>query len=136
MNYLLFHSLVEIFSIVVACSVFVIAWNSRAFIKNPYLLFIGGLDLLHTLSYKGMAIFTDYDYYANQLWVAARGMESITLLIAFWFLKTGKLNRPEITFGIYLLATILIIAAIFAWRVFPAAFVEGAGQTAFKKVSE
>ena len=40
-NYLLFHSLAEIFSIVVACSLFMIAWNSRQYIKNPYLLFIG-----------------------------------------------------------------------------------------------
>ena len=58
-NYLLFHSLAEIFSIVVACSLFMIAWNSRQYIKNPYLLFIGiaylfigSIDLLHTLAYK------------------------------------------------------------------------------------
>lgn len=28
-SYLLFHSLVELFSIVVGCIIFVIAWNSR-----------------------------------------------------------------------------------------------------------
>ena len=72
-NYLLFHSLAEIFSIVVACSLFMIAWNSRQYIKNPYLLFIGiaylfigSIDLLHTLTYKGMPIFTDYDFYASR----------------------------------------------------------------------
>ena len=59
-NYLLFHSLAELFSIVVAFSLFSIAWNSRKYLENQYLLFIGfsylfiaGLDLLHTLSYKG-----------------------------------------------------------------------------------
>ena len=73
-NYLLFHSLAEIFSIVVAFSFFTITWTSRNYIKNQYLLFIGigylfiaFLDLLHTLAYKGMPIFTDYSYYANQL---------------------------------------------------------------------
>ena len=142
-NYLLFHSLAEIFSIVVACSVFVIAWNSRGNIKNPYLLFIGIaylfiglLDLLHTLSYKGMSIFTDYDYYANQLWIAARYMESISLLAAFWFLKTGKLNRPGITVAVYVAVSTVIIGTIFIWRTFPVCFVEGTGLTAFKKNSE
>ena len=98
-NYLLFHSLAEIFSIVVAYGIFMIAWNSRKYIENGYLifiaiayLFIGGLDLLHTLSYKGMTIFPDYDYYANQLWIAARYMESLALLTAFsyFYRKTSK----------------------------------------------
>ena len=84
-NYLLFHTLAELYSIVVAFGVFIIAWHSRRFIKNPYLLLIGlayffiaFLDLLHTLSYKGMPIFTDYDYYATSfgsgpaLWRASR----------------------------------------------------------------
>ncbi|MFH1954629.1 MAG: MASE3 domain-containing protein [Pseudomonadota bacterium] len=40
-NYLLFHSLAEIFSIVVASGIFIVAWNSRRFLDNNYLLFIG-----------------------------------------------------------------------------------------------
>jgi hypothetical protein len=40
-NYLLFHSIAELFSIIIACGVFMIAWNSRRFIRNNYLLFIG-----------------------------------------------------------------------------------------------
>ena len=43
-NYLLFHSLVEIFSIIVACGIFIVAWNSRRFLDNNYLLFIGKLN--------------------------------------------------------------------------------------------
>ncbi|MDH3393348.1 MAG: hypothetical protein OEL66_05025, partial [Desulfobulbaceae bacterium] len=85
-DYLLFHSFSEIFSIAVAFALFLIAWNSKEHLSNHYIvflgiayLFIGGLDLLHTLAYKGMPIFTDYDYYANQLWIAARYLESISL---------------------------------------------------------
>ena len=66
-SYLLFHSLSEIFSIVVACGIFMVAWNSRHFLDNNYLLFlgiaylfIGGTDLVHTLSYRGMNIFQGY----------------------------------------------------------------------------
>jgi len=142
-NYLFFHSLVEIFSIVVACSFFMITWNSKRYIKNQYMLFIGIaylfialLDLLHTLSYKGMPIFTDYDYYANQLWIGARYLESITLVAAFYFLGSDKYTKPETIFVIYVIITILIVMSVFVWKVFPVCFVEGVGLTPFKKISE
>lgn len=142
-NYLLFHSLVEIFSIVVAFSFFMITWNSRSYIKNQYLLFVGIaylfiaiLDLLHTLAYKGMPIFTDYDFYANQLWIGARYLESVTLVAAFYFLGTDKVFKPEKLFFAYTIVTSALIASIFYWRIFPVCFVEGQGLTAFKKVSE
>ncbi len=142
-NYLLFHSLAEIFSIIVAFSIFIIAWNSKKYIHNSYLLFIGiaylfiaALDLLHTLSYKGMPIFTEYTYYANQLWIGARYMESLTLLVAFIFLRGDKAPRADIIFTAYAAITSLIIASIFYWKIFPACFVDGVGLTAFKKISE
>ncbi len=142
-NYLLFHSLAEVFSVVVAFSIFVIAWNSKKYIRNPYLsfvgiayLFIALLDLLHTLSYKGMPVFTDYDYYANQLWIGARYMESITLLLAFIFLREGKVLRVNIVFAAYTIITALLIASIFYWKTFPVCFVDGIGLTPFKKISE
>ncbi|MFH2058981.1 MAG: MASE3 domain-containing protein [Pseudomonadota bacterium] len=142
-NYLLFHSLSEIFSIVVAIAFFMITWNLKEYIKNQYLLFIGiaylfiaFLDLLHTLSYKGMPIFTDYDFYANQLWIGARYLESITLLVAFYFLGKNRQIRPEILVFIYAIATALLILSIFTWKTFPVCFVEGSGLTPFKKISE
>jgi hypothetical protein len=142
-SYLLFHSLAEIFSIVIAFSLFLIVWNSREIIRNQYLLFIGiaylfigFLDLLHTLSYKGMPIFTDYDYYANQLWIGARYLESITLLAAFSFLTQNRRVLPAVTFFSYGAITGLLIASIFSWKVFPECFIEGTGLTSFKKNSE
>jgi len=142
-NYLLFHTLAEVFSIVVAFSIFVIAWNSKKYIRNAYLLFIGvaylfiaALDLMHTLSYKGMPIFTDYDYYANQLWIGARYLESITLLLAFMFLSGNKVPKANIVFTMYTIVTGLIIASIFYWKIFPVCFVAGTGLTPFKKISE
>ena len=35
-HYLFFHSLAEIFSVIIACGIFMIAWNSRRFMKNNY----------------------------------------------------------------------------------------------------
>ena len=142
-NYLLFHTLAEGFSIVVASSIFVIAWNCRKYIRNQYLLFIGIaylfiaiLDLLHTLAYKGMPIFTDYDYYANQLWIGARYLESVTLLLAFFFLRQEKQVNTRLILAGYLGITGLMIATIFYWKVFPVCFIEGSGLTPFKIVSE
>ncbi|MHC4757783.1 MAG: MASE3 domain-containing protein, partial [Planctomycetota bacterium] len=76
-NYLLFHTVAELTGIVVACCIFVIAWNSRRVTKNTYLLFLGiaylfvaALDLLHTLSYEGMGVFSDHSSnLATQLWI-------------------------------------------------------------------
>ena len=45
-NYLLFHTLAEIFSIVIAFSIFILAWNCRKVIDNDYLIFLGVAYLL------------------------------------------------------------------------------------------
>ncbi|WP_050813982.1 MASE3 domain-containing protein [Pseudodesulfovibrio mercurii] len=142
-NYLLFHTMVEMFSIVVAFGIFTIGWNSRQVIKSNYLLFlaiaylfVAFLDLLHTLSYKGMGIFTDYDYYANQVWIATRYMESLSLLAAFWFLRESRTVNAVRVFSAYFAFTAVIVAAIFWWKVFPVCFVDGVGLTPFKKISE
>ncbi|MBF0453096.1 MAG: response regulator [Candidatus Magnetomorum sp.] len=142
-SYLLFHTIAEIFSIIVACGMFMIAWNSRKYIQNSYLIFIAiaylyiaGLDLLHTLSYKGMNIFQDYDYYANQLWIAARYMESITLFIAFYYVGKKKSVQPLWVFVIYTLVSTGIVLSVFYWKTFPVCFIEGQGLTIFKKISE
>jgi signal transduction histidine kinase len=141
-DYLLFHSLAEIFSVVIACGIFMVAWNARRLLQNHYLLFVGiaylfvgGLDILHTLAYKGMGVFQGDD--ANlptQLWIAARYMEAVSLLLAVVFLH--RRLRPHLTVAAYALATGILLAAIFWWRVFPDCFTEGVGLTPFKIYSE
>lgn len=141
-SYLLFHSLSEIFSIVVACGIFMIAWNSRQFLDNNYLLFIGiaylfvgGVDLLHTLAYKGMGVFQGYGAnLATQLWISARYIESFSLLIAPLVLGR-KLKSSFVLIGYFFLVVILLVS-IFHWRIFPDCFLEGIGLTPFKKISE
>ena len=141
-SYLLFHTLAEGFSIVIAIALFLIAWNTRQLTTNNYVLFLsiaflfaGLVDFVHTLAYKGMGIFTDYD--ANlptQLWIIARYLQSLSLLAALWFIDR-KLNiRAILVF--YLSATILLLATVFSGTLFPACFVEGQGLTPFKIVSE
>lgn len=142
-SYLLFHSMAELFSIVVAFAIFVVAWNARRIIHNNYLLvtgiaylFIGFIDLLHALGYEGMPLFPDHHYVANQLWLAARYLESVTLFAAFSFARSRRDVRALAVFLVYSALTLVLLASIFVFRVFPVCFVEGEGQTAFKIVSE
>ena len=156
-NYLLFHTLAELFSIYVAYVVFLIVSKSKARLENRYLILIGiayffvaSLDLLHTLAYKGMGIFPQFD--ANlptQLWIAARYMESISLLVAPLLLKDyrsesimgNRITREKTRFfwqifSIYAMITAGCILSIFVIGNFPDSYIEGSGLTPFKLISE
>ena len=97
-NYLLYHSLIEIFSVLVSFTIFIIAYNSRKQIKNNFFifigtgyLFIGALDLIHTLAYEGMGIFSGFN--ANlptQLWISARYLEAIVFVAGLLLLTYKK----------------------------------------------
>jgi PAS domain S-box-containing protein len=140
-SFLLFHTLAEFLSILVAFSIFTISWNARHLLNGSYMvllgiayLCVGSLDILHTLSFRGMRIFTAYDTnLPTQFWIAARYLESLSLLAVPLFVKK-KLN-PERTLVLYLILSLILIASIFA-RVFPRCYIEGAGLTPFKIVSE
>ena len=141
-SYLLFHSLAEIFSIVVACGIFMIVWNSRRFLDNNYLLFIGiaylfvgAVDLIHMLAYKGMGVFQGYETnLATQLWIATRYVQSLSLFIAPLFFRR-KLKINLVFLGDTAVTSLLFIS-IFYWDIFPICFIEGVGLTPFKKISE
>jgi len=142
-SFLLFHSFAELFSIAVACGIFMITWNTRRFMDNNYLrfltvayLFVAGIDLLHTLAYKGMGIFSDCNEadLSTQLWICARYMESISLFIALFF--TDRNIRIKTLFYSYGGIAALLLISIFHWHIFPDCFIEGKGLTLFKKISE
>jgi len=142
-NYLLFHSVAEGFSIIIAFGIFMFAWNTRRIAPNSYLQFLGivyfcvaGLDFLHTITYKGMTILPIHSNSnaATQLWIAARYVESVSLLIAPIFIH--RKLRAYLTFLIYLGVFVLCTIWIFHWKSFPICFVEGSGLTTFKVASE
>ena len=138
----LMHTLVEMFTIIVACSIFMIAWNTRRFLSNNYILFIGisflfvsVFDLLHTVAYQGQNTVPGIDdNIATQLWITARVMGSTSLLFAP-LLMDSRL-RPRLVFGAYAAVTVVLLAMIFYWKVFPGCVGEGGKLTKFKIVSE
>ncbi|WP_224984372.1 MASE3 domain-containing protein [Geomonas agri] len=140
-SYLLFHTMVEVFCVLVTLGVFLLAWNSRKFLDNHYFLFLamsfavsGVLELLHTFSYKGIGIFVGYD--ANlptQLWISSRYVVSLSFLTAPFFIKR-KLNLAT-ALAFFGGTAVLLILAIFSGQ-FPQCYVEGKGLTPFKIYSE
>ena len=141
-SFLLFHSVAELFSIVVACGIFMVFWNSRGFIQDSFFLllgtgclFVAGIDLLHMLAYKGMGVFPRvHPDLAVQLWIAARGLQTASLLLALFFVRR-QADAGWMLLG-YILVTSALLASIFVWPIFPTCFVEGQGLTPFKKISE
>lgn len=140
-SYLLFHSLIEIVTIAVAFTLFILTLNTRGYLANSYLrligfgyAFIGLIDLLHTLAYKGMNVFPGFDSnLPTQLWIAARYLQAVTLFAAPLFVARKVDNRA--IFGGYAAAVSLLVAMVYSGN-FPDCFIEGKGLTAFKIGSE
>ncbi|MBF0477809.1 MAG: PAS domain-containing sensor histidine kinase, partial [Deltaproteobacteria bacterium] len=146
-NYLLFHSLAEGFSIAVDLAIFMLVWNSRKNLDNGYILilgfsslFVGVLDLTHTLAYQGMGVFSvNSANLATQLWMASRYVQSFSLLIASMYLgqsgESVKLPGKLVLAG-YTVVTGLLLWMIFYGGIFPACYIQGVGLTFFKKAGE
>lgn len=139
---MLFQTIVELGSIVICTSIFMVAWNSRKYSDNHYLTFVGVaflfvalIDLAHILTIKGMPFFLSYGTNESaQLWTSARYIQSLTLLFAPVFIHR-KLN-VWVAFMAFATITGLLLLSILVWRVFPVCFIEGEGLTFFKIGSE
>lgn len=140
-SYPLFHTLVELATLVVIWSACSIAITSRLMANNGYLLVLSAgclayalITLLHTLAYKGLGIFSSDANLPTQLWIAGRYLLSVTFLLAAFFLDRRVRVAPLLLgFG---LATVLLVASIWPFGIFPDSFIEGRGLTGFKKGSE
>ena len=142
-NYLLFHTLVELTSSAVTLSIFMVAFNARRHLDNHYLLllglaypFVGVMDMVHALAYKGMGVFPDNTAsdLATQLWIATRMLEVGTLAVAPVALYRRLRVGPVLL--VYAALTTLLLLAIFAIDLFPVCFREGVGLTPFKVGAE
>lgn len=140
-SYLLFHALVELFAITVGFLIGVVAWYTFPFSRNHMLAFLGaaypavaGIDLMHTLAYRGMGVFAvpGADL-PTQLWIAARGLEACALLLAPRFLDRPL--RLNLALAGFATATALLLGLV-GFGLFPHMYVEGSGLTRAKVYSE
>jgi HD-GYP domain-containing protein (c-di-GMP phosphodiesterase class II) len=141
-SYLLFHSLAELYSVVIGTSVFVVAWNARKSVRSSHLLIIGTaflttsfLDTLHLLAYEGMGVFAaGGSNLPTQLWIAARYLQASSFLLAGLLAK--RKVRPSAVLAGSVAAAMLLLTSIFVWKNFPECYIPGVGLTRFKVLSE
>jgi signal transduction histidine kinase len=139
-HYLAFHVLAEFFTVGVAITMFVVIWHTYDFSKNHFLMYLaagylwlGGLDVIHTLLYYGMPTAMDKGNFTSQFWIGTRFLESVLLLTSTLFISKS-LNRKFVValFGIISGG----LAAVILLGLFPDTFIDGSGLTRFKVFSE
>ncbi len=141
LSFLAFHTLVELITIIISFCMFALAWSAKSYIRQGLLLYlacgyfwIGILDIIHTLVYKGMNIFTvTGPNLAVQYWLMARFLEALLLVSAPYFARRlANPYRLMTYFGLLTCVGILLIVN----QLLPVMFIEGSGLTAPKIYSE
>lgn len=141
-NYLVFHTVVELYTIIVSFTVSLIVFNTYQTFENSFFLilgisfaFSGFFDFIHTLAYPGIGIFSNAgNNLAPQMWLVARYIDSSALLIASGLVYRKVCPKRVIGFGLGM--SLVTLTAVFVLDIFPNCFVEGSGLTLFKIVSE
>lgn len=138
-SFLLFHSLSELFSIIIGSALFLIAWNTRRIVSNDFLLFLGvgylavsAVDGLHLLAFPGMNVIGSGRGLSSQLWLVSRAIEAATLLLAPFFLRR---RVSPLGTGVAFAAAAAALLLLIRFDLFPAT-VAGGELTTFKSASE
>lgn len=142
-NYLLFHLIVEFITAMTGYFMLLLMINTKKISQNAtYILlaiaytFIGSIDMMHAILYKGMNIVRNVPINTSiQLCLIARYTESISLVFIFSFIhKSFKEIKYKKVIAIYFFIFIYSIAIAFRIRVFPVCYIEGIGSTKFKTI--
>ncbi|MGD8188398.1 EAL domain-containing protein [Brevibacillus ginsengisoli] len=115
-HYLSVHTVLEFFSIAVSLSIAIQCWMMFPYSATRHRLLIGGiffsvglLDLMHTLTYKGMpTILYMNSAAATWFWITARITESLSLCILFC-LKDQSIDKNS-RLPIFLLACLYVFS--------------------------
>ncbi len=140
-HYLFFHTMVEVFAVVVSLSIFILTWVSHRNLSSGYLIVLGAaygaigfVDVFHALTFKGMNLFPGVTLnYTNQFWLTARFLEAVALFCGPLMINR-KPSIPYTSAVFFALAAAACLAVIYQW--FPATFIEGQGLSPFKIYSE
>ena len=140
-GYLLAHTLAETFSIVVAVTALAVATTAARFTRNHFVVFVSvaigwcaGLDLVHTLVFKGMGLIaSDSSNPATQFWISARFIQASAMLAAPFMLRRSV--NVAWLHGVFAIPCVLAVQLIQS-GVFPDCFIEGKGLTPFKIYTE
>lgn len=154
-SFLLFHTIAELFSALMAYIIFLVIWESKSLLLNRYLLligasffFIGSFDLLHILAFRGIGILPIIDLNMTiQFWIFARYIESLSFMVAPLFLTQNNNENNDLIFFensrfvrnvflIYAIIAACIFISVFYLTNFPSFNIEDLELTLFKQISE
>ncbi|MDD5215474.1 MAG: MASE3 domain-containing protein [Methylococcales bacterium] len=147
-NYLAFHNVAELFSVVVSFSIFGVGWYTYDQSKNHHALFLstiffgmGLIDFSHALTYSGMPDFITPNILtkASQCWVAARMFMAVGFLASAYVYP--KSHSPYLSKTVLMLINLSISLFLIASITFlpdyvPVTVIQGVGVTPFKTNSE
>lgn len=140
-SFIAFHTLAELFTIIICFVLFTLAWNTDQYRKNAFLIvlacgyfWIGVLDLAHTLLYKGVSVLgVGSGNLSSQFWIGTRYIEAGLFVFAP---LAARMNINKFytfwAFGVISAAQFYAIIT----GLFPTTFIEGVGLTNFKVISE
>ena len=145
--FLPFHTLAEVFAVVVAAMVFITGWHVHDE-KRPTVsvmlacafLAVAVLDFAHLMSYVGMADFISENspHKAIVFWLAARYVAAAALLAYALMPQQPLVGRMRRWYLGASLGFVLVMLYVGIWRLewVPDTFIEGAGLTPFKVTLE
>ncbi|MCP4985145.1 MAG: hypothetical protein GY928_03460 [Colwellia sp.] len=112
---LLFHSMAEMFSIVLSLIMVVIVWNTSRYSRNNFLLYLGigyfwiaVLDIWHSITFHGIPFFQiNNNEITLHFWFYTRLLEALLLLTAITFFN--KKFNPQLVFLTGAVITLIIL---------------------------
>ncbi|WP_027184575.1 MASE3 domain-containing protein [Desulfovibrio inopinatus] len=141
-NYLFFHSFTELTSVAISWGIFFIMLAAGRIHQCTGFLtiigvasfFVGSVDVLHTLAYKGMAIVGDgQPNLPTQLWIAARILQALSIFVSL--LMVRRRVSLLLVVGLCTLCTGGLLGAIVG-GVFPDCYLVQTGLTEFNIAAE
>lgn len=115
---LAFHTIAELFTVIIGFSALIVVLNTYAISQNGYLTFLGiafgfvsVFELFHVLTYSGIDIFNTGSLGTAILYsIASRVILSVSILVSFLFIKR-KLNIP-LCIAAYIAITMLLLGGL------------------------
>jgi len=146
-QYLGIHTFLELITVFISFAIFSMVWLMREgltgrsgrflYVLGLLFLAVGWVDLLHTLSYKGMPSFISESTYqkATFLWLYGRFIVALAVIIAslhLWGSERLVIRSWLIIFNDIVLIVIAFLFSTVYIKYLPPLFIEGQGLTSLK----
>jgi PAS domain S-box-containing protein len=144
-NFVLYHTIIQMFTSVVAFSILIVAVNTYGISKNNFFMFLGigyafvGIfDVIHTITYPGVGIIRTTNLNITlQSAIMALFVEAFTTLLSYRLIKNKcKTFKPNIAFMVASVIALSAVLAIFYKNIFPDILNEFYEPTIFKRASQ